>query len=284
MHQVVVLLVARAVAQIPVAEVELVVEIDHRVRAAARDRRLAPARGVRVAAITQQRVPDRLEAVLGHPEGNAARRAGDAIAAGHELRDSGIGRRFFVHRLGKSGAAPRRIDIHLQRRILLQQCNLAGGQLRAISVEIAGADGEHRHIRLVGIGIRAAGSMTRERSLEAALPCWNGPCGVAGRFCSERGPVLCARRNRDGERDHERDPASTCSTHRTSPQSGRVAFRTHSSHSPIRSHGRGADSIRWNNSRFGPAAAGPTMHRARRCRSRSCRRSRTYRQSAPATV
>ena len=224
----VVVAVPRRLAEIAVVEVEFVIEVDRRVGPAARDRRLAPPRRVAVAAVAQHRVPDRLEAVLRRRERNASLRARDAVAAGRELRRARIGRRFRVHGLRERRAAPRRIDVHPPRRVLLQQRDLAGRELFPVLLDVGGADREQRLVVPVGIRVGSPASVSGDRLHEATLPGRYGPSRVAGGLGTERSPVLCGHRRRATQRDDQRNDADARPRRRRRPHAARVAFRTHS--------------------------------------------------------
>ncbi len=132
-----------------VEHVELVVELDERVVAAAGRRRLRDGARGAVGAVAEQVIPDRLDAALRHRERDAVDRAGDAVAVLHEAcAEDALVLRRVVDPLRERGAPVRRVDVHLVGLgVGLEQRDLSRREVRRVLVDVRGGDREERPCR-----------------------------------------------------------------------------------------------------------------------------------------
>ena len=193
--------------------------MDDRVSAAACHRGLADGAGDCLAPVAQQVVPDGFQAVGRDGEGDADHRTAHAVAVVHQIRGSSDIPGGVVDALRRRGAAPGRIDLHLEGRIGFQHALVPDRQFVAVLVEVGGVDDEERLVAAVRVAVMLADDIAVWRRGDAAGPFRDGAVGVARPLAAEGREVVAEPRDlvgRDlrgggvGERTHERerDPES----------------------------------------------------------------------------
>ena len=132
--------------------------------------------------VTQQVIPDHLQAAGRDREGNADHGIADAIAAVDEPRGGGGGSSGVVYPFRHGGAAPGGIDLHAEARIGLQHALVPDRKPVAVLVEVLGGDDEQRLVIGIRVAVVLADAIARRRRGDAAGPLRDGPFGVAGPF------------------------------------------------------------------------------------------------------
>jgi hypothetical protein len=177
-------------AHVRVDQVELVLELDQRVVAAARGNGLGDPARSNLAAETQQVVPDDLGARLGDRKGDADGRSLDTVTVVDQPRRSRHLARGVVDPLRRRGAAAGRIHRHPEGfRVGLEHCRVPRRELPAVRGEIGRRDRHGDGVGRVRVRVVHPRLVAGRRRGDAAIPRWNGAAGVAGALGADRRQV-----------------------------------------------------------------------------------------------
>ena len=178
----------------PVVEIDFPVEFQQVVVAVGQHRGLVGDHVRLLAAVAQDVVPDRFQAVLRQRKRHAYRSALDAVAGGNQPGRRGVLPSRVVDALWHCRAAPGRIHAQRVVQMLTEQLLQAFGQLRAVCAQGAAVDDPQWRVLGVWVGMVHAWLVATRRRVQAARPGGDAAIGSAGAFGAQRGEGMVQAR------------------------------------------------------------------------------------------